>query len=61
MRNARVTAAWNDGCCAVRQTCLGQELGAWGVLIVPSGGVVPWEKQRDFGRARLPSWIRDLF
>lgn len=48
MRNARVTAAWNDGCCAVRQTCLGQELGAWGVLIVSSGGVVPWEKQRDF-------------
>lgn len=29
MRDARVTAAWNDGCCAVRQTCLDQELGAW--------------------------------
>lgn len=29
MRDARVTAAWNDDCCAVRQTCLDQELGAW--------------------------------
>jgi hypothetical protein len=42
MRNARGAAAWNDGRCVVRQTCLDQELGAWRPWKRGEGSLVSW-------------------